>query len=179
MSMVFSAQEGCSTRIGYSVGGGLHSFTQCSGIHYQIFYICMTAPFHCTLCPTKHWLHFLMLAMALTLLLNYELVTLLFTCFKIIGCQHGEKELPICITLLLSLPFKMCAEKSWFNEWSAHFESLNWDFTLNGDFLTWNSNMVTKFSALNRDFMLNGDSLNRDFTVYVHITAIDTNKSHP
>ena len=54
--------------------------------------------------------------------------------------------------------------KSRFNEWprSAHFDSLNWDFTLNRDFLMWNSILVTSFCTLNRDITLNRDSLNRD-----------------
>ena len=57
--------------------------------------------------------------------------------------------------------------KSRFNEWpnSAHFDSLNRDFTLNRNFLMWNSILVTRFRSLNQDFSLNRDSLNRDFTV--------------
>ena len=60
-----------------------------------------------------------------------------------------------------------CTVKSRFNEWppSAPFHSLNWDFTLNWDFLKWNFNLVTRFHSLNRDITLNWDSLNRDFTV--------------
>ena len=42
--------------------------------------------------------------------------------------------------------------KSQFNEWpqSAHFDSLKWDFALNGDFLIWNFNLVTRFCTLNK-----------------------------
>ena len=66
-----------------------------------------------------------------------------------------------------------CTVKSRFNEWppSAHFDSLNRDFTLNRDFLMWNFILVTRFCTLNRDITLNRDSLNRDFTVlhtFVH-----------
>ena len=41
--------------------------------------------------------------------------------------------------------------KSRFNEWprSAHFHSLNRDFTLNRDFLMRNSILVTRFRSLN------------------------------
>ena len=48
---------------------------------------------------------------------------------------------------------------------SASLHSLNWDFTLNWDFLKWNFTLVTRFHSLNRDFALNRDSLNRYFTV--------------
>ena len=65
-----------------------------------------------------------------------------------------------------------------FNEWpsSAHFHSLNRDFTLNRDFLMWNFILVTRFHTLNRDFTLNRDSLNRDFTVFMDWSENNNNK---
>ena len=56
--------------------------------------------------------------------------------------------------------------KSRFLKWhpSAHFDSINWDFTLNRDFLMWNSISVARFCVLNWDFTLNQDWLNQDFT---------------
>ena len=57
--------------------------------------------------------------------------------------------------------------KSRFNEWPppAHFDALNWDFTLNCDFLMWNSILVTKFCTLNWDFTFVRDSLNRHLQI--------------
>ena len=57
--------------------------------------------------------------------------------------------------------------KSRFNEWSpsAHFDSLNRDFSLKRDFLMWNSILVASFCTLNWDFMLVWDSLNWDSIV--------------
>ena len=61
------------------------------------------------------------------------------------------------------------AVKSRLNEWptSAHFDSLNWDVTLNLDFLMWNSILVISICTLNRDYTLNRDSLKWDITVFV------------
>ena len=58
-------------------------------------------------------------------------------------------------------------EMSRFNDWPpwAHFDSLNWAFMINRDFLMWISILVKQFCTFNRDFTLNRDSLNRDFTV--------------
>ena len=64
--------------------------------------------------------------------------------------------------------YPLCTVKSQFNGWprSAHFDSLNQDFTLNRDFLTWNFILVAIFCTLNRDFKLNKNALKQVFTVF-------------
>ena len=63
------------------------------------------------------------------------------------------------MSIFQPLTVKVYTVKSRFNEWprSAHFGSLNRDFTLNWDFLMWNWILVTRFHTLNRDFTLNRD----------------------
>ena len=91
------------------------------------------------------------------------------------GQQHLQEIFPqwCCYTLdyislqqkqggkSLNGPAVIHTVKSRFIEWPplAHFDSLNRDFTLNRDFIMWNSISVTRFCTLNQD------TLKQDFAV--------------